>query len=106
MGEGEKQNTENLSVIKEVIENLWRISLVVQGFTAGGLGLYIPGLGTKILQVADKVKKKKKKEVVLSLKIFPNQIPLPHTHTHKLFGHGKSQLHYDVGSNFLTRDQT
>ena len=81
MGEGEKQNTENLSVIKEVIENLWRISLVVQGFTAGGLGLYIPGLGTKILQVADKVKKKKK-EVVLSLKIFPNQIPLPHTHTH------------------------
>ena len=40
---GEKQNTENLSVIKEVIENLWRISLVVQGlrlwaFTAGGLG--------------------------------------------------------------------
>ena len=55
---------------------------MVQGFTAGGPGLYTPGLGTKILQVADRVKKKKKKEVVLSLKIFPNQIPLPHTHTY------------------------
>ena len=79
---------------------------------AGGPGLYIPGLGTKILQAAEKVQKKIKKEVVLSLKIFPNQIPLPHTHTHtpththKLFGQGKSYLRYDVGSNFLTRDQT
>ena len=81
MGEGEKQNTENLSVIKEVIENLWRISLVVQGFTAGGLGLYIPGLGTKILQVTEKVKKKKKKK---SCAIFEN-LPKSNsftTHTH------------------------
>ena len=33
------------------------------GFHCKGPGLNIPGLGTKILQVKDKVKKKKKKKL-------------------------------------------
>ena len=65
---------------------------MVQGFTAGGPGLYIPGLGTKILQVADRVKKKKKRSCAIFENLPKSNSFTTHTHihTHKLFGHGKS----------------